>query len=118
MKLTTADNDRARRNLNPHAEARLAMAIWSHEYAHEQRGGSMDFWDSLSPSRQRLCVDLLDEVLAAIEKTGRATTPAGRLLLSSKLEKVPASKSSQPHSHEYRSIFQRPLFQGVSEKGE
>lgn len=28
------------RNLNPHAEARLAMALWDQEYAN-QRGGSM-----------------------------------------------------------------------------
>lgn len=27
------DRQRAQRNLNPHAEARLAMAMWSHEYA-------------------------------------------------------------------------------------
>jgi hypothetical protein len=71
-KLTTVDFERHRRNLAPHAEARLAMAIWSHEYAHEQRGGSMDFWDSLSPSRQAICVNLLNDVLVAIETNGRA----------------------------------------------
>ena len=75
-KLTTADHERAQRNLNPHAEARLAMALWSHEYAHEQRGGSMDFWDSLSPSRKALCVSLLDDILKAMENTGRAALGA------------------------------------------
>lgn len=60
------------RNLNPHAEARLAMALWSHEYAHEQRGGSMDFWDSRTPSQKRLCADIVQTILDAMEKNGRA----------------------------------------------
>lgn len=64
---------RALRNLRPHAEARLAMAIWSYEYASpHQRGGSMDFWDSLDPARQRLCKDTVDGILAAIKENGRA----------------------------------------------
>lgn len=69
-KLTKAQQ--AHRNLHPHAEARLAMALWSHEYAYEQRGGSMDFWDGLDASRKRLCVSILDEVLGAKEDVGRA----------------------------------------------
>ncbi len=77
MKLTTVDAERHRRNLNPHAEARLAMAIWSHEYAHEQKGGSMDFWDSLSPSRQTICVTVLDDVLKAMSEQGRAALNSG-----------------------------------------
>ena len=76
MKLTTHEHERARRNLNPHAEARLAMAVWSHEYAHGQRGGSMDFWDSLSPSRKALCVSLLDDILKAKDSAGRAALEA------------------------------------------
>lgn len=64
--------ERARRNQQPHAEARLAMAMWSHEYAHEQNGGSMDFWDSLDDRRKRLCVDVVTAVLEAYEKNGRA----------------------------------------------
>lgn len=64
--------DRAQRNLNPHAEARLAMALWGHEYAHKQRGGSMDFWDSRTASQKRLCVDIVDGILAAQAKNGRA----------------------------------------------
>lgn len=71
-KPTQYDIERSRRNLSPHAEARLAMALWSHEYAYEQRGGSMDFWDGLSPSRKRVCVDVLNDVLKAMEANGRA----------------------------------------------
>ena len=48
------DETRNKRNLNPHAEARLAMLMWGKEYS-EQHGGSMDFWDRLSESRKRLC---------------------------------------------------------------
>jgi hypothetical protein len=69
------DPERAQRNLNPHAEARLAMAMWSHEYAHEQKGGSMDFWDHIGPSRRRVVVTALDEILKALEAQGRA--PSG-----------------------------------------
>lgn len=66
------ETDRAQRNLNPHAEARLAMALWGYEYAYEQSGGSMDFWDSLSPSRKSLCAQIVDGILEANEKNGRA----------------------------------------------
>lgn len=68
--IAAAEN--ARRNLNPHAEARLAMAMWPHEYAHEQNGGSMDFWDSLDERRKRYCVDVVSAVLTANEHAGRA----------------------------------------------
>lgn len=66
------DADRAQRNLNPHAEARLAMAVWAHEYAFEQTGGCMDFWDSLSESRKRFCRDVVSAVLQSHEANGRA----------------------------------------------
>lgn len=66
------EKQRDARNLKPHAEARLAMCLWSHEYAHEQRGGSMDFWDSIGPERQRRCKDIVSEILADHEKNGRA----------------------------------------------
>lgn len=69
------EKERARRNLNPHAEARLAMSLWSHEYAHEQRGGSMDFWDSLGEQRQKRCYEIVDEVLASNAENGRAPKP-------------------------------------------
>lgn len=64
------------RNLNPHAEARLAMALWGEEYG-AQRGGSMDFWDALSPARKALCVRVVDEVLAAHAANGRALRNGG-----------------------------------------
>lgn len=60
-----------RRNINPHAEARLAMAMWSEEYA-AQSGGSMDFWDGLSESRKALCVRLLDDIIIIMNSAGRA----------------------------------------------
>lgn len=62
----------ARRNLRPHAEACLAMALWSREYAHEQRGGSMDFWDAIGEQRQRICREVVDEILKANTEVGRA----------------------------------------------
>lgn len=57
--------DKDRRNLDPHAEACLAMIIWSDDYAFKQCGGCMDFWDSLSPYRKKQCVDLVDRILAS-----------------------------------------------------
>lgn len=62
----------ADRNLHPHAEARLAMVLWSHEYAHEQNGGSMDFWHSRTDRQKRLCQDTVDAILDAVEDSGRA----------------------------------------------
>jgi hypothetical protein len=59
-------------NLRPHAEARLAMAIWDHEYAFEQKGGSMDFWEHIGARRRRLVVGILDEVLKDLKENGRA----------------------------------------------
>lgn len=57
------EQERARRNQNPHKPARLAMFKWGASYA-RQGGGSMDFWDKLSKSEQQLC----REVVKAIEK--------------------------------------------------
>jgi len=65
-----------RRNLHPHAEARLAMALWGDEYG-AQRGGSMDFWDALSATRKALCVRVVDDVLAAHAANGRALGDGG-----------------------------------------
>lgn len=61
-----------KRNFHPHAEARLAMAMWSNEYAHEQRGGVMDFWDYIGARRQRIVRDVLDDILKAEKENGRA----------------------------------------------
>ena len=74
--MTMTERERAQRNLHPHAEARLAMAMWSHEYAFEQRGGCMDFWNNLDDARKRLCVDVVSEVLASAAENGRAPVKA------------------------------------------
>ena len=55
----------AKQNLNPHAEAIAAMHFWSHSYAHEQRGGSMDFWDSLPEWKKDICREAVDKIIAA-----------------------------------------------------
>ena len=60
--MTPDEIARARRNLEPHAEARLAMAMWGDEYA-AQRGGSMDFWDRLSPARQAICRNVTTDIV-------------------------------------------------------
>lgn len=57
-----------RRNINPHAEAIVAMYLWGDEYAHRFRGGSMEFWDNLGPARQKICRDLVDKILGANER--------------------------------------------------
>jgi hypothetical protein len=54
----------AQRNLNPHAEAVLAMNLWNDEYAFKQRGGVMDFWDSIGESRQRRCRELVERIVS------------------------------------------------------
>lgn len=59
------------RNLNPHAAARVAMALYSRRYAYEQKGGSMDFWDSLTPGEKRCCARIAKEVRASRPYTGR-----------------------------------------------
>ena len=64
------ERERIHRNLNPHAEARLAMVLWSHEYAFEQRGGSMDFWDSRTPHQKRLCIGIVNDIVT-LSETGR-----------------------------------------------
>lgn len=66
--LTEYERTRARRNLNPHREARLAMIVWGREYA-AQRGGSMDFYDGLDDSRKRLLREWCDD----LDATPRAT---------------------------------------------
>ena len=60
------EKQRMTRNLNQQREAKLAMIVWGKEYS-EQRGGSMDFWDKISESRQKLCI----EWCTKLEKTER-----------------------------------------------
>jgi len=56
-------NDQTR-NLNPTAPAYVAMALFGDRYA-AQRGGSMDFWDSLSDYEKRTCTHLAEQIKAA-----------------------------------------------------
>lgn len=55
---------RDRRNINPTAPAYVAMAIWGQRYS-AQRGGSMDFWDSLTDGEKRTCTEIAEKVRAA-----------------------------------------------------
>ncbi len=50
-----------RRNLNPHKPARIAMLVWGERYS-KQGGGSMDFWDRLTPTEQQSCRLWLEEI--------------------------------------------------------
>lgn len=59
-----------RQNLNPHRPALAAMYVWSFRYA-QQRGGSMDFWESLPAHEKDLCRRLVADVLAAREETAQ-----------------------------------------------
>jgi len=64
------------RNLNPTPEAKFAMIVWGREYAHDFRGGSMDFWDQLSEPRKRKCrliVQAVNEARAAYEAAKKDT---------------------------------------------
>ena len=51
-------------DLDPTPEARIAMLLWSDEYAHG-RLGSMGFWDSLTDGRKETCRRCLSEVAKA-----------------------------------------------------
>ncbi len=55
------DIERERRNLSPHAEAKLAISLWGAEYG-PQRLGCMDWYDSLPESRKNLCREILDDL--------------------------------------------------------
>lgn len=56
---------RAARNLHPHKAALMAMALYNYCYTYEQRGGSMDFWDSLTDGERDTCRRLVREIEAA-----------------------------------------------------
>ena len=53
-----------RRNLNPTKLAVAAMYLFGSRYA-AQRGGSMDFWDSLPAGDKNLCRELIASIAAA-----------------------------------------------------
>lgn len=59
-----SEQEQAHRNLHPHAEAILAMNLWNDEYAFKQRGGVMDFWDSIGEQRQKRCRDLVERIVS------------------------------------------------------
>ena len=58
------------RNLNAHAAAHAAAAIWGAEYAN-QGGGLMDFWDQLTPAKKRIAADCARRIRQARPYTGR-----------------------------------------------
>lgn len=58
------------RNLNPTAEAVVAMNLWGDTYS-RQNGGSMDFWDSLSESKKARCTEIVEKVREADKRHGR-----------------------------------------------
>jgi len=49
------------RNLHPTPEAIVAYIIWGEEYS-KQKGGSMDFWDSLSQDRKNRCILVVKKI--------------------------------------------------------
>ena len=53
-----------RRNINPTAAAVIAMNLWGARYA-AQRGGSMDFWDSLDDADKKRCIEIVRDVREA-----------------------------------------------------
>jgi hypothetical protein len=52
------------RNLNPRPNAVFAMYHWPHDYA-EQRGGVMDFFDTLHPADQEFCNRAVSAIIGA-----------------------------------------------------
>jgi hypothetical protein len=61
-------NEDAKRNLNPHKSARMAMYVFSRRYA-AQNGGSMDFWDSLSELDKNIARECVSDIEHAEPET-------------------------------------------------
>lgn len=57
------------RNLNPHKAAVVATWLWGKAYSN-QRGGSMDYWYSLSEGDREVCRDLVKRIAEAPEERG------------------------------------------------
>lgn len=57
----------ARRNLDPHKPAVVAMSMWG-EYA-RQGAGSMDFWDRLDESCKQICREIVERIEKAPAET-------------------------------------------------
>ena len=60
----TPEIARERRNLNPHAEAIMAMHMWGYEYS-RQRAGCMDWWDGLPEACKTLVREALNRIAVA-----------------------------------------------------
>ncbi len=55
------ETQRARRNLNPSKEAIAGRWLYHKRYA-EQRGGTMDFYDSLTASEKKNCKQMVKDI--------------------------------------------------------
>ncbi len=66
---TGAAEMRMNRDLNPHKAARIAMLLWSREYAYSGKG-SMSFWDSLKESRKLICREEAAKIVEAPDERG------------------------------------------------
>lgn len=67
---TGALRRREARNLRPHKAARVAMILYNERYAFKQKGGSMDFWDSLTSGEQQTCRELVAQIEVAPDEQG------------------------------------------------
>ncbi len=63
------------RNLNPHAEARVAMALWSDRYS-KQTLGCKDFYDGLTAAQKATCAQIVDGIIYADRADGRTPAPS------------------------------------------
>jgi hypothetical protein len=59
------------KNLHPTPAAVVAMCLYGKEYS-EQKGGSMDFYDSLHPHEKARCQTIVDVVTNNIPELDRA----------------------------------------------
>lgn len=59
-----SDKEREKLNLDPHKGAVAAMWLWGAAYD-AQKGGSMDFWDSLTESQREQCKRLVQDIECA-----------------------------------------------------
>lgn len=70
-----AYSKKVQRNINPTPAAVVAMYLYCQEYG-DQRGGCMDFLDSLDPIRKRLCEGIAEQVVEAAAAHGQLKTRA------------------------------------------
>lgn len=59
--------ERDQRNLSPTPEAVAAMYVYSRIYA-AQKGGCMDFWDSLPATQKLFCKELVEKIIATSKR--------------------------------------------------